>query len=124
MKKLILIGIIASQLSGCALWKAYNTAPYDNNEYMLVTTVRTLTQLGKCDKETVDSLYYTSLEAKNFSQYLPHNDRTSTLDSDLFKLVDELHKRDNPSNAYCQAKLSVIGTSAERIQQAIAKRPR
>jgi hypothetical protein len=124
MKKLILIGLIATQLTGCSLWKAYNTAPYDTNEYKLITEIRTISQIGKCDKESVESLYFASLQVKNFSQYIPHNERTSTMDSELFRLVDELHNRANPSPAYCQAKLSVIGTASERIQQAIAKRPR
>ena len=83
-----------------------------------------MSQMGKCDKESVDSLYFSALQVKNFSQYIPHNERTITMDSELFKLVDELHNKVNPSPAYCQAKLSVIGTASERIQQAIAKRPR
>jgi hypothetical protein len=46
------------------------------------------------------------------------------MNNTLFTTVDDLYKRENPSSAYCKAKLNIISTSAEMIQNTIGKRPR
>ena len=99
-------------------------APYDNNEYMLITKVRTIAKLGSCDVNSVNDLYSVSLELRNYSQYLPHNQKTIDMSNGLFTMVDELHKKKDPSPAYCNAKLNIIGKSAETMQQAVGVRPR
>jgi 3-polyprenyl-4-hydroxybenzoate decarboxylase len=40
MKKLF-VAAFALSLTSCALWDAYFMAPYDANEYMLITEIRT-----------------------------------------------------------------------------------
>jgi hypothetical protein len=118
MKKLILI--VTLLLSGCSLWMA----DYDNNEYALVNRLRTEAILGDCSKESVKSMYFTSLELKNFSEYIPRNQATIDLTNKLNIIVEELYKRENPSAVYCKAKLNTISKSAEEIQRVVGSKPR
>jgi len=123
MKKLLVFLVIL--LSGCSsIQSALFVAHYDNNEYGLVNKVRTDALLKKCDKDGIQVMYEDALQLKNYSQYLPHNDVTIKMNSDLFTLVDELHQKDTFSSAYCALKLNTISKSAERIQQAIGGEPR
>jgi hypothetical protein len=127
MKKLLIV-LVALQLSGCAVYETVKDslfmAPYDNNEYMLINKIRTIAKLGSCDTGSMNDLYSVSLELKNYSQYLPHNDKTLAMDENLFKIVEELHNKKDPSAAYCTAKLNIIGSSAETIQKSVGARPR
>lgn len=120
MKKQIITCILLLQLTGCSLWMAN----YDSFEYSLVNKVRTQAIIGTCSKEDVKELYITSLELKNFAQYIPRNDATIGLSNQLYTIIDELHKRENPSPAYCKAKLNTIAKSAEEIQRVVGSKPR
>ena len=123
MKKLLTI-LLTLQLSGCALYDIYFMANFDSVEYSLVNRIRTLAETKDCTPKNVESLYITSLELKNYSQYIPRNARTISMTTDLHKIVEELHKRDKPSAPYCQGKLNIITTTAERIQQVTGTKPR
>jgi hypothetical protein len=124
MKKLI-ISCSFVLLSGCSMLQDLWVANYDTNEYLLVNKIRTIAQLKKCDEFSVNMLYSSTLELKNFSQYLPRNRQSIELNNDLFKIVDELHNKPQPiGNVYCQAKLNIIEHSAERIQQVTGSKPR
>ena len=119
MKKL-LISCSFVLLSGCSLWMAN----YDSGEYSLVNRVRTIAEVGSCDKATVTELYNNAAEFKNFAQYIPRNQATIDLSKNLYILVDELYKKENPSPAYCKIKLNIISKSAEQIQQVVGSKPR
>ena len=119
MKKLIL-GLVAL-LSGCSILLV---AHYDSNEYGLVNKVRTEAQLKNCTKEGVQVLYQNALELKNYSQYLPYNDLTISMNNDLFTMVDELHQKETINPTYCGLKLNTISKSAEAIQKVIGGEPR
>jgi hypothetical protein len=54
-------------------------ASYDTTEYALVNKIRTQSIVGDCSKETVKVLYTTSLEFKNFAEYIPQNKATIDL---------------------------------------------
>lgn len=124
MKKIILICLL-SLLTGCStIMDITFPSKYDANEYMLVNRVRTLSQFGVCDKLTVNLLYSTSLELKNYSQHLPRSKASFDMEQSLFTIVEELYKKENPSNVYCKAKLNIIEQSAERIQQVTGSKPR
>jgi hypothetical protein len=123
MKKLFLL--CATLLTGCSLM----IGPYDANEYFLVTQIRTVAEAANCNNpiftaNTFELLYVDAAELKNYSQYLPNNDAEIKLTSDLFRIVEELHNKENPSVAYCKAKLNIIAKSAERIQQVTGSKPR
>ena len=118
MKTLIIFTV--TFLTGCSLWMA----SYDSSEYSLVTKVRTQAIVGDCSSESVKNLYNTTLELKNFTQYIPRNDATINLANQLYAIVDDLHKRENPSPAYCRSKLNNIAKSAEEIQRVVGSKPR
>jgi len=125
MKK-ILIVLLLTQLSGCALWDIYNMSHFDNNEYALITKVRTISQSTKnCDESTVKNLYFTTMELKNYSQYVNgNNEQSIKMNDGLMKLVTELYDREQPIPPfYCKAKLNIIEKSAERIQQVTGNKP-
>ena len=124
MRKIIAAVILTTSLSGCGMINNIFMAPYDTNEYALVNRVRTFAELGNCDRDHIITLRITALELKNFSEYLPRNTKTIDMNNNLYTMVDELYKRENPSMAYCKAKLNIISTSAEMIQNTIGKRPR
>ena len=124
MKRLALILAMVS-LSGCSTINNIFMAEYDTNEYALVNKIRTTAQFKSCDATSVKELYTNSLELKNFSQYLPRNEKTISMTSDLNKMVEELYKRPQPiSQIFCDLKLKAIETTAENIQSVIGKRPR
>jgi len=124
MKKLILACVFFT-LTGCAtITDIAFPSKYDVNEYMLVNKVRTMAQFGTCDKFTVNMMYVTSLELKNYSQHLPRDKASYNMEQGLFTIVEELHKKENPSPVYCKAKLNIIEQSAERIQQVTGSKPR
>ena len=122
MKKLVLF--LALLLPGCAVWDAYTTAHFDNQEYSLVNKVRTIAEHGSCQPIFVESLYLTTLELKNYTQYIPHNDKTIDLTNNLFKIVVELRNKSEISPTYCKAKLNTIGISAEEIQRVVGGKTR
>ena len=137
--KIIISLLFVGFLSGCSVIQPFidrfMIAPYDNNEYGLVNKIRTTSQLSKRDCSdkiamTINSetIFRTSTELKNFSQYLPKNDQSIKPISQLYTMTEELHKRyqaeGDVNKTYCELKLTSIEESAEMIQKAIGKRPR
>jgi len=133
MKKLLVILAIWS-LSGCALIDAYMMARFDNNEYMLINRVRTQANLGaaKCGKpevvEEVDSIWRTTVELKNYTQSIPHNEEATKMSAELAEIVKGLSDRykgtELVSMMYCTTKFSSIERNAVTIQNVIGKKPR
>jgi hypothetical protein len=124
MKRIITI-LFLLQLSGCALWMA----SYDSNEYLLVTKIRTVAENTNCGNpintaSNIETMYIDASQFKNFAQYIPRNQATIDLSNNLYVLVDELHKKENLSPAYCKIKLNIISKSAEQIQQVVGSKPR
>lgn len=135
MKKLIAVAIISTSLSGCALWDAYMMAGYDTTEYALVNRIKTQADLYTEDckdsnksKQNLDSLYFTTIELKNFATNIPRNEDTTKLAGNLVELAKqgkELYvKSPNVSETFCKLKLQQIGRSAEVAQKVIGKKPR
>jgi hypothetical protein len=134
MKKII-IALLFFQLSGCALYDAYFMAKYDTTEYSLVNQIKTKAQIAEenCSNQIlvitqVNDLFITSLEFKNFTSHIPHNEDSTKLSSKLFTLTkdtrDYFNKTDKISPIFCKAKLQQIITSADTIQRALGSKPR
>ncbi len=126
-------------LTGCAtvqkLYDSYFLAPYDNVEYALVNKVRTIAELAdkNCSNKQLvqadlEGMYFISVEAKNFSQYIPNNKDATKLTADLYLLTkgayEHYQKNEKVSEVYCKAKLKQISSNAETIQRAIGARPK
>ena len=135
MKKLIIAVVVATSLSGCALFDAYFMAGYDTTEYALVNKIKTKSELSvedckdvKKSKENADILYFTAVELKNFSTNIPRNVETTKLAGNLVELTkqgrEQYVKDSNVSETFCKLKLQQIGRSAEVAQKVIGKKPR
>lgn len=133
--KLLIASSVFVFLPGCALWDAYFMANYDNLEYGLVNKIRTLSELAAEDcknpeisRENFEGIYYTSVELRNFTQYIPNNVDANKLANNLVELSKqgrEMYVKSNSvSEAFCRVKLQQIGRSAEAAQKVIGSKPR
>lgn len=134
MKRLLTVLVLASSLSGCALYDAFFMAKFDNNEYMLINRVRTEANLGasKCGKPEmkaiVDNIYANAIEFRNYSQSIPRNEDATRLGTELAEIVkgvsDRYKSAEPVSMIYCTTKMSSIERNAITVQNVIGKKPR
>jgi hypothetical protein len=133
--KTLLIIVSVVLLTGCSTFNSFLVAKYDTNEYELINWIRTTAELSveTCDnnevsKENFVTLYRSSLEFKNYTQYLRRNTDTHELANNLYKIVDqgvELYASSEiVSPAFCELSLAQITESATTIQQVIGDKPR
>jgi hypothetical protein len=132
--KLLIVSSVIVFLPGCALWDAYFMAGYDNQEYAIITNIRTNAELnaGLCadqdkSKATFDYLHFKSVEFKNFTQYIPDNEDASKLSEQMVELAKQgkdQYEKGNVSAGFCKLKLQQINRTAETIQKVIGSKPR
>lgn len=139
MKKLLLVVALVA-LTGCAtiqqssLYRAWNMPKFDNNEYSQINSIRTVANLGaaKCGTPevlpVVDSLYYKSVEFKNYSSSIPHNEEVIKMSGELAEIIKGLnvryHDKEPVSTAYCTLKFGTIEKNSVTIQNVIGSKPR
>ena len=139
MKKLLIVLAIIS-LQGCAaieavkVVRAWNMAKFDNAEYSQINSIRTVANLGaaKCGTPevlpVVDSLYYKSVEFKNYSASIPFNEETVKMSGELAEIIKGLnvryHDKEPVSVAYCTLKFGTIEKNAVTIQNVVGAKPR
>ena len=139
MKKLA-IALSLVLLTGCAtiqnstLYRAWNMPKFDNNEYSQINSIRTVANLGaaKCGTPevvpVVDSLFYKSVEFKNYSSSIPHNEEVVKMSGELAEIIKGLntryHEKNPVSPAYCTLKFGTIEKNAVTIQNVIGAKPR
>lgn len=139
MKKLLVALAIVS-LTGCAtiqqssLYRAWNMPKFDNNEYSQINSIRTVANLGaaKCGTPevvpVVDSLFYKSVEFKNYSASIPHNEEVIKMSDELAEIIKGLntryHEKEPVSPSYCTLKFGTIEKNAVTIQNVIGAKPR
>lgn len=135
MKKLLLIVVIL--LSGCAtindLMDAY-LMKYDNNEYKLITEIRTKagTAKDKCSdsaesKRVAKELAYTSSFLMHYAEHLPHNKpmQKATIElNDMVKGLADRYDAGTVSPVFCKIKFKNIEDSANTMQQSEGSKPR
>lgn len=135
MKKIIAALFLTTTLSGCALIDAYFMARYDNVEYALLNKINTLSELSVNDCKdqknsygNFEGLYWTAVELRNFSQYIPRNTETQKLASNMVELTKQgkemYEKGTTVSETFCKLKLGQINRSAKVAQEVIGKKPR
>ena len=135
MKRLILITIAALALNGCAIIDIYKQAKWDNNEYALVNEVQTAAALGidMCayPKDVVlyvDHAYAKSLEFRNYTVEIDRNLEATKMADNLLSITkglkDRYHSGDEPSQKYCELKMTTIQTSSSTIKRALGAKPR
>jgi hypothetical protein len=134
MKRLIALIFISSTLTGCALYDAYMMAPYDSNEYMLITEIRaTAGQYRRqCDNPVLAPQNALAISAKTelyekYSELIPRNEngyRASRALNEIAQGLNTAYNKGSVSPVFCKLKYNNIEHSAELIQKVTAGRPR
>ena len=135
MKKVLLT--LAILLSGCATINDAIDAylmKYDNNEYKLITEVRTKAGSAKNNcadttesKRIAKELLYTSTFLMHYAEHLPHNKpiQQATVElNDMVKGLSDKYDGGAVSPVFCKIKFTSIEESANRMQQSEGKKPK
>ena len=133
MKKLITVAT-TTLLSGCALWDAYFMAPYDANEYMLITEIRT--EAGQYQTQCANPVAApvnaeamarkTNLYEK-YSEQIPRNQngfKSAKALNEIAQGLNQAYVKGPVSATFCRLKYVSIENSATLIQRVTAGRPR
>ena len=133
MKKLM-IAMCAALLTSCALWDAYMMAPYDANEYLLITEIRVTA--GQY-RQQCDSFNQSAVNAQNmvnrtqlyerYVEHIPRNDngtRAARALNEIAQGLNTAYAKGIVSATFCRLKYNNIEHSAELIQRVTAGRPR
>ena len=139
MRKLAIV-LSLLLLTGCAtiqqstLYRAWYMAKFDNNEYSQINSIRTIANLGaaKCGTPevvpVVDSIFYKSVEFKNYAGSIPHNEEVVKMSGELAEIIKGLNERyhgtEPVSTSYCTLKFGTIEKNSVTIQNVIGAKPR
>lgn len=133
MKRVALI-LSAALLSGCALWDAYFMAPYDANEYMLITEIRTNAVLYRkqCDNpilapQNAQAMANRTELYERYEEHIPRNEngfRAAQALNQIAQGLNTAYAKGPVSPVFCKLKYNNIEHSAELIQRVTAGRPR
>jgi len=134
MRRLLLATVTTTALSGCALWDAYFMAPYDANEYLLITEIRTqaIQYRRQCDNPMLAPQNAQTVAAKTelyekYSELIPRNEngyRASRALNEIAQGLNTAYSKGPVSATFCRLKYNNIEHSAELIQRVTAGRPR
>lgn len=135
MRSAIIFSLMLT-LSGCSTiqyyWDSYNTRSFDPVEYSIVVDIKTSSMVAQADcedvsrmRDRVEDIYKSALDYKNYAEALDNNQSSAKMAQELEKIVSGLRDRyrsAEPSLAYCQNKLKLIGTTADTIQRSLARK--
>jgi hypothetical protein len=133
MKKIIVI-LLAIALNGCALWDAYFMAPYDANEYMLITQIRVDARQyqGECNNPGMAPVNAVAMARKTnlyekYSEQIPRNNngyKSAQALNEIAQGLKTAYSTGSVSATFCRLKYTSIENSAALIQRVTAGRPR
>jgi len=121
-------------LSGCALWDAYMMAPYDANEYLLITEIRVDAgqYQAQCANPVLATANATAMARKTnlyekYSEQIPRNEngyKSAQALNEIAQGLDTAYVNGAVSPTFCRLKYNSIKQSAELMQRTTAGRPR
>jgi hypothetical protein len=133
MKRIFVVAFALS-LTSCALWDAYFMAPYDANEYMLITEIRVdaIQYREQCANPVLAPGNATSMARKTnlyekYSEQIPKNEngyKASQALNEIAQGLDTAYVKGTVSATFCRLKYVSIENSARLIQRVTAGRPR
>jgi hypothetical protein len=132
--KRVLIALLITLLNGCAVYDAFMLTGFDNNEYLLITQIRTDAAQYKtmcanpiAEANATQMVYKTNLFV-NYSLEIPRNnnviDSAKKLNEIAEGLVQQYEKEGKVSGLFCKLKYTNIENSAALIQHVVGRRPR
>ena len=134
MGRLLLVLFTATGLSGCAVWDAYFMAPYDANEYMLITEIRTnaIQYRRQCDNPVMAPVNAQNMANRTelyekYEEQIPRNDngyKAARALNEIAQGLNTAYGKGAVSPVFCKLKYNNIEHSAEIIQRVTAGRPR
>jgi hypothetical protein len=133
MKILIIMATVV--LNGCAVYDAFMMAPYDPNEYKLITEVRVDAAFYRshCDNPLLAPGNAQAISAKTnlfekYQEMIPRNNNGYQAAKALNEIAQGLSvqytKSTSVSTTFCRLKYNTIEKNAESIQRITARRPR
>lgn len=132
--KHIVIALSAVLLNGCALWDAYFMAPYDANEYMLITEIRTNAAIYReqCANpvlapQNAQAMANRTLLYERYEENIPRNEnglKSARALNEISQGLNTAYSKGPVSLMFCKLKYNNIEHSAELIQKVTAGRPR
>jgi hypothetical protein len=133
MKKIYIVSI-AFFLNGCALWDAYFMAPYDANEYMLITEIRTnaIQYRRQCENPVMAPVNAQAMANRTelyekYEEQIPRNKngvKSAQALNEIAQGLNGAYAKGPVSPLFCKLKYNNIEHSAELIQRVTAGRPR
>jgi len=133
MKRISLI-LSVFALSGCAVWDAYFMAPYDANEYMLITEIRTNAAIYReqCANpvlapQNAQAMANRTLLYERYEENIPRNEnglKAARALNEISQGLNTAYVKGTVSPVFCKLKYNNIEHSAEIIQRVTAGRPR
>ena len=132
--KRILLAALALSLTSCAVWDAYMMAPYDANEYMMITEIRTnaIQYRRQCDNPMLAPANAQAMANRTelyekYEEQIPRNDngiKSSKALNEISQGLNTAYVKGPVSSMFCKLKYNNIEHSAELIQRVTAGRPR
>ena len=133
--KILIVMATAVLINGCAVYDAFMMAPYDPNEYKLITEVRVDAAFyrSQCDNPLLAPGNAQAISAKTnlfekYQEMIPRNNNgyqsAKALNDITQGLSAQYSKSTTVSTVFCRLKYNTIEKSAESIQRTTAGRPR
>jgi hypothetical protein len=121
-------------LNGCALWDAYFMAPYDANEYLLITEIRVDANQyqAQCANPVLAPVNAEAMARKTnlyekYSEQIPRNEngyKSARALNEIAQGLNTAYSKGTVSATFCRLKYVSIENSAALIQRVTAGRPR
>jgi hypothetical protein len=132
--KRIVLALTCVLLSSCALWDAYNMAPYDTNEYLQITEIRVMAgqYRQQCDNfqasaANAQDITRRTVMFERYSEYIPRNEngyRAARALNEIAQGLGTAYSKGIVSSVFCRIKYNNLEQAAELIQRTTAGRPR
>jgi len=132
--KRIFLAAFALSLTSCAVWNAYFMAPYDANEYMLITEIRTNAAIYReqCANPVLapvnaQAMANRTLLYERYEENIPRNEngyKAARALNEITQGLNTAYIKGAVSPTFCRLKYNNIEHSAELIQRVTAGRPR
>jgi len=132
--KRMFVAAFALSLTSCAVWDAYFMAPYDANEYLQITEIRTnaIQYRRQCDNPVLAQVNAQAMANRTelyekYQEQIPRNAngfKSAQALNEISQGLNTAYGRGPVSSLFCKLKYNNIEHSAELIQRVTAGRPR